>query len=81
MAGIRIRDDVEFITDGARDLIQSGATGRHGGNYRREPSYERAKREYSVGALILDTSTGRLRDYNNGKSYVLQPVDYWSLIN
>lgn len=74
-AGTRIRGDVEFINDGARDLILSGATGRHGGNYRREPGLYRAKREYTAETLVWNPLTGRLHD-NNGNSYILQPVDY-----
>lgn len=80
LTGTRIRGDVEFISDGARDLILSGSTGRHGGNYRREPGLlNRAKREYSTDNFLwYRLLNGRLQDDdNNGNNlYLLQPVDY-----
>ncbi|KAF2896579.1 hypothetical protein ILUMI_09598, partial [Ignelater luminosus] len=38
-------DDVEFINERARFLVESGTSSKHGGNYRREPSDARVKRK------------------------------------
>lgn len=56
--GIQINDDVEYISDSARAVIESGATSRHGGNYRRVPEFQRTKREFPAN-LIYEIVAGK----------------------
>lgn len=67
--------DVEFISDAARKLIQNGATGRHGGNYRRDPGFGRSKRHPEFGQKLLwYPLAGRSQD--RAGEILVQPVDY-----
>lgn len=76
---VEINDDVEFIDDNARSQILSGATGKHGGNYRKAPAYERGKREgrpLDGRNLVFQQDTGLIVDESTGIAYRLQPVEY-----
>lgn len=75
-----LNDDVEFINEHARSLVLSGATGKHGGNYRKAPAYERGKRqgkeEIDGQNLVFKPETGLIVDEKTGITYKLQPVEY-----
>lgn len=68
--------DVEFINENARQLVLSGVTGKHGGNYKSERDYERGKREQKINGrdLVYDQNLGLIVDQKSGMKYELKPV-------
>lgn len=69
--------EVEFIDETASFLADIGLTGKHGGNYKWEPSAERSKRTpetVETSDFVYDPSSGYIVNAKTGKAYSLTPV-------
>lgn len=58
-------------------MSEAGLTQKHGGNYRRLPGSERAKRNHDkleLSNFMYIPTTGRVVDQETGKEYELTPV-------
>lgn len=69
--------DVEFINDKARYKILRGVTSKHGGNYRRAPGSDRAKRGHNLRAAQSVYAPKRTVDNQEGDfAFGWKPVQF-----